>query len=268
MSNLHNKRVITSEESKRRCNILNTYISEFKGKHPYLSSNQIANKLGIPQSSLNRIENQTTNPSLENILNIMVGTGNRGKIPEVLNIIFPSQKEKFDLIFSQNKETPFLDEVSVGYATRDDTFLIMQMAFTRSGVTISEIREKFGHYGLDKLDLLMEEGILHKREDGTIGVNEEKANASFADLKKMLLMAIDKCYQPDSHDKAGAHLSYQTESVNSEGFRAILDELKTVQAKIRRILYNPQYYGDLKVFVGMVSDQIIKNKYDDEKLEK
>lgn len=249
-----------TNESKLKCKVLNTYIEEFKAKHPNLSSNQIAAKLDIPQASLNRIENCTTNPSLENILNIMVGTGNQDKIIDVLTRCYPSQKEKFNQIFSVNFDTPFLDNLSARYAIRDDTFLLMQMAFTRNGTTEEEVKEKFGTYGLQKLHLLLDEGVLVKREDNKIVVDIEKVKMSFSDSKRMMLLALEKLYDPYRDDN---HLSYQTEAINDIGFDAIFTELKKAQGRIREIMYDPQYYGNIKVFVGMIADRIIRDVKDD-----
>src|SRR3989339_1194405 len=84
----------------KKCEILNSFIKKFKTQHPYLSSNQIAKKLNIPQSTLNRIENNTTNPSLENVLNVLIATGNENRVGEILSVLFPQHKKKYDQIFS------------------------------------------------------------------------------------------------------------------------------------------------------------------------
>lgn len=246
-------------EAKRKCAILKGYIEDFKSKHPNLSSNQIAQKLNIPQSSLNRIENETTNPSLENVLSVLVGTGNHNRIPEVLGEIFPNHRERFEKIFSANAETPFLDDVATRYATDPDTFLLVQMGFTRTGISELDVRERFGSWGLEKLQMLIESGVLVRREDGFLCANEEKVNVTFNDLKKIVCLAIEKCFEPEAIDQGISHLSYQTESVNDAGRQLILDELKRAQVNIRRIMYNPNYYGDHKVFAAMVADQIVKS---------
>lgn len=246
-------------ESKRKCAVLKTFIGDFKAKHPNLSSNQIAQRLNIPQSSLNRIENESTNPSLENVLSVLAGTGNHHRIPEILGEIFPNHKERFEKIFSANADTSFLDDVSSRYATDPETFLLVQMGFTRSGLSEREVRERFGSWGLEKLQVLIESGVLVRREDGLLCANEEKVNVTFADLKKIVCLAIEKCFDPELIDQGNSHLSYQTESVNEAGLQLILDELKKAQVNIRRIMYNPTYYGDHKVFASMVADQIVKN---------
>ena len=64
-------------------------------QHPYLSSNQIAKKLNIPQSTLNRIENNATSPSLENVLNVLIATGNENKVAQILSLLFPQHEKKY-----------------------------------------------------------------------------------------------------------------------------------------------------------------------------
>ena len=242
----------------KKCEILNSFIKKFKIQHPYLSSNQIAKKLNIPQSTLNRIENNTTNPSLENVLNVLIATGNENRVGEILSILFPQHKKKYDQIFSANAETPLLDKYACECATNEETFLIIQLAFTRKGTTVLEIKEKFGTFGVKKLEKLLQDQVLIENSDGVITADCEKVNVSFGDLKKILQMAILECYQSET-----GHLSYQTESVSQEGLDLIFQELKRTQVQIRKILYNPQYYGGERVFVGLVSDRLIKNTVDD-----
>ncbi|OFZ25713.1 MAG: hypothetical protein A2577_00615 [Bdellovibrionales bacterium RIFOXYD1_FULL_36_51] len=241
----------------KKCEILNSFIKEFKTQHPYLSSNQIAKKLDIPQSTLNRIENHATNPSLENVLNVLIATGNESRVAEILSVLFPQHKKKYDQIFSANLETPLLDKYSCECATSEETFLIIQLAFTRKGTTRQEIRERFGSFGLGKLEQLLKDQVLLEGNEGVITADCEKVNVSFGDLKKIIQMAIEKCY----HSETG-HLSYQTESVSQEGLDLIFQELKRTQVQIRKILYNPQYYGGERVFVGLVGDRLIKNEVD------
>lgn len=245
---------MTLDDSKRKCEILNCFVREFKKRHPYLSSNQVAQRLDIPQSSLNRIENLATNPSLENVLNILVGTGNEGKISEILGKCFPSHKKRYEQIFSANIDTPMLDMVSSGFATNEETFLIVQMAFTRGGVTREQIQERFGSYGLERLESMVKNGVLVQDDDGIIHADHERVNVTFSDLKKIVCLAVEKCYEPES-----GHLSYQTEAVNDDGLKLIYRELKRTQVQIRKILYNAEYFGDNKIFVGMVADKMIKN---------
>lgn len=255
------KQELTSNESQRKCSILNSYITEYKAQHPNLSSNQIANRLGIPQASLNRIENRTTNPSLENVLNILIGTGNQESIARILEDVFPNQKEKFKQIFSTNLDTQFWDKKSTNFATKNETFLIMQSACTRNGITYDEVKERFGTYGIEQLNLLLDHKVLRKQANGSYGVDQEKINVTFSDLKKMLTLALEKCYCPEENSN---HLSYQTESVNQEGLYLIFQELKRVQQNIKNILYNPKFFGKNKIFVGIVSDKIIKDDKDNE----
>lgn len=250
----------TSDDSKRKCSILNRFIAEFKAKYPNLSSNQIASKLDVPQASLNRIENGVANPSLENILSIMVGTGNQDNIPEVLNSIYPTQQEKFKKIFISNSEVPFLDEISSNFATNEETFLMIQMAFTRTGITEEEIERTFGLYGVSKFKLLMDHGVLVRKDDGRIYGNQNKVRTTFNDAKKILGLAIEKCFDATSVERKENHLSYQTESVNKEGVKAILDELKDSSQRIKDILYNPEYYGDIRIFAGLVADRIVRDQ--------
>jgi len=227
-------------------------------QHPYLSSNQIAKKLNIPQSTLNRIENNATSPSLENVLNVLIATGNENKVAQILSLLFPQHKKKYDQIFSANLETPLLDRYSSECATSEETFLMIQLAFTRKGTTRFEIQERFGSFGIGKLEKLLQDRVLMERSDGVITANQEKVNVSFGDLKKIIQMAIEKCYQSET-----GHLSYQTESVSQEGLDLIFQELKRTQVQIRKILYNPQYYGGERVFIGLVSDRLLPNEMKD-----
>lgn len=171
-----------------------------------------------------------------------------------------SSEEARNLIFASNAQLQYMDRDIVKCLIKDETFLITQMAFTRNGVTLSEIKKNFGCYGLQQLNLLLEKGVLISGEDGVLRAPEASVNATPADLKEMLRLALDQCYDSLSHEEDGAHLSYQTESVNLDGLQAILEQLKATQARIRQILYSPAYYGNIKIFVGMVCDKIAHKK--------
>ena len=239
-------------------------IRELKIKYPNYSSTQIAKEIGMTQSTFSRIENGQTNPSLNSISKLLASLGKAHQLTDAIKISNPQLAETIKQNFSHNIDTPIMGGEYAKYFSHHEYRKILLLALTRSGTTRDEIADQYGKNGIQILSELLKAQILNEVR-GIIKANEDKVSFDQEILQDSLINCIKDNYNADTFGQNKNWLSFQTESVNKEkAMSAINEKLKKAYQEIKEeILYSPEYYGNDKVFVGMVADSLLKESPDD-----
>lgn len=249
---------VNSTSAKNTKNFAIECIRELKEKYPNFSSSQIAKTVGMSQSTFCRIENGMVNASVNSISALLTALGKTHKIADAIELTYPEFADSLKRNFSHNQETPIASGKHANYFNKSDFRKIILLASTRSGTTRAEVQEEFGRSGLKDLEELISETVLSEIR-GIIKVDEEKISYNQSSLRDALLDCIDSNYQVDKFGLEENWLSFQTESVNKDkAMKLIREKLKTAYSEIKsEILYSPEYFGNDKVFIGMVADSLL-----------
>ncbi|MBT4789948.1 MAG: helix-turn-helix transcriptional regulator [Halobacteriovoraceae bacterium] len=253
---------MTEEQQKEISNsvLAHQCVRELKGKFPKYSSAQIAKEIGMSQPTFNRIENGQTNPSLNSISKLLSAIGKSHKISAAIEIANPSLASTLKENLSHNLETPLIGGELAKYFTISEYRNILLLALTRSGTTKDEVQGEYGNAGIKNLEEMLKSTLLHETR-GIIRANENKVTFDQDTLRDSLVDCIAKKYDAEKFGNNENWLSFQTESVNkSKAMSLIRSKLQRVYKEIKEeILYSPDYYGNDKVFVGMVADSLLKD---------
>lgn len=235
-------------------------VRELKLKYPKYSSAQIAREIGMTQSTFSRIENGQTNPSLNSINKLLSALGHTHKLSDAIEFSDPSLANSLKKNLAHNYETPIAGNEFSKYFSNHDYRKVLLLALTRSGTTRDEIQGEYGNSGSRKLNELLKVEVLTESR-GIIKANEDKITFNQDILKDSLLSCIDENYETEKFGKNENWLSFQTESVNKDkAMTLIRTKLQTAYREIKEeILYSPEYYGNDKVFIGMVADSLLKD---------
>jgi len=238
-------------------------VRELKVKYPNFSSAQIAKQIGMSQPTFSRIENGQTNPSLNSISKLLSAIGKSHKISEAIEIANPSLASTLKENLSHNIDTPVMGGELAKYFSNTEYRNILLLALSRSGTTRDEVQGEYGNAGIKKLEEMLNSAILSESR-GIVKANEEKVTFDQDILRDSLLSCIAEKYDVEKFGQDENWLSFQTESVNKNKAMALIrSKLQKTYKEIKEeILYSPDYFGNDKVFIGMVADSLLKEPSD------
>jgi DNA-binding XRE family transcriptional regulator len=233
-------------------------VRELKSKYPNYSSAQIAKTIGMSQPTFNRIENEQTNASLNSLSKLLSAAGKTHKIADAIEMANPSLAITLKENMSHNIDTPVLSGDFAKYFANSEYRNILLLALSRSGTTRDEVKSEYGNAGIKKLDEMIASTILNEVR-GIIKADDEKVSFDQDILRDTLVSCISEKYDTEKLGLGESWLSLQTESVNKDkAMTLIRSKLQATYKEIKEILYSPEYYGNDKVFIGMVADSLLK----------
>ena len=240
-------------------NDLKNILLDYQNRHPHLSLPQIAKRMCVSHSTLEKIINGESHLEISEMANILIYSGSRDKLADYLKRTNPDFVNAFEKSLTPQHEVPFLEEDSGEYFTKKEYLLILIQAYTRKGTSYKEIKDRYGKEGEDRLKELLEKRILKMEEGRILGV-EKKATYSQVKLHKTLQLLMEN-YDPSLFGQDKNWLSLQTESVDKKKATvAVRKVLRRAYDDIRDILYGEDYKGTDVFFIGMVFDQINKSE--------
>lgn len=251
-----------SSEVSKACLLAKRLIDEFQKKHPEIaSSSQMAKRIGIKQASMNRIENLNTNPSLELIIDIIVGTDNQGRMFELLGELNIKLKDSFLKSLSNIKVAAIEDNLAE-YFSREDFCFILLLALPKLGTTREQVFRELGAVGLKNLEKLLKQSILKEDNSGIISLQTAEVFLPPAVLKRVLSFVLTRFNEGSAvSGTICKEIMYKVKVVNKENaLKVISKRLTEAFLLIEEDLKKDESKGNDLVFVGAFSDVITKQK--------
>jgi len=248
------------------CNLLSARIREFKSKNLDLSSAEIARKWGLSSSSFNRIENlEISTPSIDHIRKILRGSGFPDEILPTLKKHHPDISSIYEELYLDEDmirraiedKDPTVEE----YFTNPDTFRIMILASSKSGISLDEVKSEFGRMGLEKVRELMHKDILEIGSEGRIFWNESVSKKSLSTkvTHQLFYLTAEHCVDIDNLNKKDSSLSFYADSVDQKLALPEIQKIwKRTHDEIRMVFEDLKYQGSDTVFVGFMNDTVLK----------
>jgi len=220
----------------------------------------IETKTGVPYSTLRRIVQLQGSPQPEAVIKIFMALGLDKELVDYMDEFHPEIASVMAIKNSHNREYQYVEENDRQYFSDESYYLILSLAYTTAGTTEREIQTQLGEIGLSKLGMLLNKGLIIKLESGRLVGKITDFKLPFADVKKRIEYAL-KHYRLEEAGGINNWLSYQTESLNEEGLKA-LKSLHQSQFNERKekIFSNPMYLGNIKVYSTSVSSTFIAYK--------
>lgn len=197
------------------------------------------------------------NPQPETAIKIYNALGEDQHLYEYMKEFHPDIAKVMNFNFSHNQEFEFVDDQDREYFTNESYFLILNLAYTNAGTTDDEVTYELGMRGLERLNELVERGLVTKDTNGRYFGTNNKFKLSFADTKKRIELAMNH-YRLEEAGAMHNWMSFQTESINAEGLKALKKlNQKHFNERKDQIFYNPMYNGDIKVYSASVSSTFL-----------
>lgn len=258
--NLENSSTIQTNEGEvnlNKCERVKACIESYLEKNPRLTLVNVEEKTTVPHSTLRRIMGNKSNPQPEAVIKVFRGLGFDQALFQYMKDFHPEIASVMGLKFSHNTEYEFVSEENREFFISEDYYLLMNLAFTTSGTTTEEISFNLGQVGLQRLEELLNKGLITKNDKGRFVGNLGNYKLGFADTKKGIELAL-KYYKLEEAGNINNWMSFQTESINFEGIKALKSlQQKHFNERKDQIFNNPMYNGDLKVYSVTVSSTFL-----------
>lgn len=209
--------------------ILFKCLSDLKDKYPRLNEAQVADKVAIPRATFNRMKNSKTLPRLDNIIKLVLGSGNIEILTDAIaltdkdlssclgNALEISLREKEKVLASEELEAILEDR---------NAFVIYLLASTSTGSSREQIKIILGTIGLAALDKLLKKQVILDLDERLIVKDKGILIRSFQSIKYHLVTYAEH-YKPE-------HVGRQRNYAHSISDGLSLSGLKKVQEAHRR----------------------------------
>ena len=252
-----------NSENLDHSSLINSCVNKLKERYPHLSSSQIARKVGIGRSTLNRIENGFSNPCLNTMIKLLSFLGEHQKLSDVLKLA--KNPKDIEEKISHNADTVILGGLTKHLNNSDYKGILLLIMASSKGGTREEIKGEYGFRGIRILEELIDSEIVIESSEGALKIHphyydgESTYSTDQKTNKNSLLYCLKAKYDHEKFGTESNWLSFQTDSVNkSKAMKLILAELKKAYTNIDKIIRSEEFKGDDKIFVGLVTDSLTK----------
>lgn len=243
-----------------KCQRVKACIDLYLQRKPSLTLMNVKDKTLVPHSTLRRIMNLEGNPTAEVVIKIFRSLGLDSELLKYMKDYHPDIAQVMSSSSSHNQEYDFISKEDRQYFLQEQNFLILSLAYTTSGTTEKEIRFEFGERGIEKLNDLIEKGLIVRLENGKLVGKIQQFKFIISDVKKRVEFAL-KHYRTEEAGNINNWISYQTESVNKEGLKVLkLLQQKQFTERKEEVFNNPMYLGNIKVYSAAVSSTFVAFK--------
>ena len=258
--------------------IISNYEDVIKWKSGKVPSTQdIATEVGILYPTINNIKKGTAKYiSHEMVAKISTKLGGPLTIAEILKF---AESQKCAL--SDDLKEEYGDMVKNGYimenycprtrefmdiALQEKYMLILESAYSFSGITEEEIFQNLGPKGKANLNFLVEKNMLVKKDGRYFGKTQGVALSKREHVIKCV-QVLARIYG-ENEDKSINRISFQTKSLNKRGKKKISEKLEEVFMFINEEAKKPENIGEEKVAIGMIAYKFFENPNDSNNNEK
>lgn len=243
--------------NSRKCGLIKSCIDNFLSTRKSFNLQRIALKTSVPYSTLRRITNLESSPRPESVIKILNFLGADQTLRNYMTEFHPDIANLMNNNFTHNQEYTYIEDKNRDLFSNENYFLILNLASTRSGTSRDEVSYQLGIVGLDRLDHLVEIGLVIEDTKGRYYGSTQDFKLSFAETKKRIEMSLQH-YRIEEAGSIHNWMSFQTESVNEDGLKALKKlNQKHFNERKDQIYNNPMYNGDIKAYTASISSTFL-----------
>lgn len=239
---------------------LKSMIEQYLVKHPNITLNGFATKSGVGMTTLRRIVNLETKsgPAPHTTLAITSYVLKEKKLSRILDSVNGPVGTELSKVFGDYIEEELNYQSSDGLKELledKDNYLIYKLASNHSGVSENQIYDLLGCHGLNKMNELIEKGIVLRDKRKTIHSLEKNFSITLETAKKHSKELIN-FYKPEAIDKKRNLFYSQSESLSDEGIQKVKDIQRNAAKEVHKIMTNEKYFGINPYFSLQVCDTL------------
>ncbi len=237
---------------------LQNCVNSIREQFPRFSANQLSKRLGIPNSTFDRIsKGEVKNPSFVYAMKIVQEARGESSAQEFIDKFYPCMSNQMEKIYPGNSKANFARPEVETYLQDSTSFELMMMIVSKVGVTRELVAQEFGKRGLVALERMVESGLVEQNGDTLI--ISETLNLTQETVQKLVQNLIGHSYDLYRFGTQSNWLSVQWETVDREKVLPLLmDVCRRANSEIRTILQNPANVGGDLVWTSIGMDHFNK----------
>lgn len=232
--------------------------STYLNTHPGLTLNALAGRSGVPATTMRRLMQKTGSElAPHSVLALVSYLMKEKKLSALLRKVEGPVAELLNKSFNQ---FIFAEEVNhemhsdLNTLFQDRTcYLIYKVAANACGTSVREIRDVFGLMGLQKLQEMVDKGIILTDDNNRLHARDKNFSVDLTLAHKLTHSLID-FYKPKEVDK-GMNLFYSlSEGMSEEGIKKIKEIEISAVKKIFEVMNDETLQGTIPYFAVVLSD--------------
>lgn len=239
---------------------LQSCVNSIKADLPRFSSSQIAKRLGIPNSTFDRIsKREVKSPSFAHALKIVRATVSDENIYDFISKFYPDFADDYEKAHTVAKDAIFASSSQESYFLDAASYEILMMISTHSGTTRDEIKELYGMQGLKALDQIAEVEAV-EIEDGVYRI-KNTVRPQLNVVKSLATNLISKNYDANKFGSKTNYLALMWERVNKEKVQPLLHQLNVdYHTKVWNLLSAKENQGEDLMWAVLSTDSFANNQ--------
>lgn len=236
---------------------LQNVIVRFEEKKENVSIAEIAECAGSSYTTIREIKKGILkNLSAKKALDISQRLKGPTTIKDLLNFSLEESRE-YDFDYGHLSDYTIKDESFEDFISDERFSRIIWAAFSNDNITREEIIYNWGKEGEEKLNYLLDNGVLIE-DNGLIKGDSEKAGADHNSGYKQLGIAY-KLYDVKNRENYENWSSLQTNNVNSLFIKEMREELVNLFKKFNNKSTELKYRGNKRMFLGLIFDRYMND---------
>lgn len=230
--------------------ILLKCLSDLKEKYPRLNEAQVADKVAIPRATFNRMKNTKSIPRLDNIIKLVLGSGNIEILTEAIAL---TDKELSSCLSSalevslKEKEKVLASEELEAILEDRNAFVIYLLASTSKGTSRDQIKAILGSIGLTALEKLLIKQVIVDREGGLSVKDKGILIRSFESIKYHI-STYARHYKTEHVGKQRNYAHSLSEGLSLSGLKKVQEAHRRFHEEIQKIYRAEENRGEIPSF--------------------
>ncbi len=232
-------------------NDLAQLVRDYLDGHKNRSLKRLSMRTGVAYATLRRILLQNTVPNMESILPLIQFICSKEQGVAFLKTHFSSFGIWLEEYFSGDQD--FAD-ANMNHLIKDkENFVIISLAATDSGTTRENVHELLGVIGGQKINNLIDHGILVE-EQGRLRTTKKEFGCVDPDSVLAQIKNAAEIFNKDRLRSSTAMAGIQTDGVSEEGLKEIFKVMVDAEMKVSKI--RKKYRGNHTMFAGLILNAI------------
>lgn len=229
--------------------IVDKCLRDLKARYPNFSEVQLSQKINIARSTLNRLANGKAKPKLDNIIKLIIGSGNKDTLRETL-VSYDSEMAKHILSVLEapltvpGTKTNFELEK---FLQDPDVFIVYLLTCMPKGTNKKQIINVLGNPGLEALPILENANLIYSEGDHYHSCDKAPLTRSFEGIRHHLL-SYAKFYKTAHVGKKRNYIHSATSAMSLQGIEKLQTIHREYHKKILECLHSPENQGDIPMF--------------------
>lgn len=239
---------------------LQSCVNSIKADFPRFSSSQIAKRLGIPNSTFDRISKREVKaPSFVHALKIVRSAMEDEKIQGFVSKFYPEFASDFEKTYAVSKDSVFASSNQENYFLDAASYEVIMLAASHSGTTREEVKELYGRQGLKALDQIIEAETV-ECENGTYRI-KSTVQLQQNVTKTLATNLIKRNYDTNKFGTQKNYLALMWERVDKEKVQPILHQLNVdYHTKVWNLLSATENQGNDLIWAVVSTDSFDNNQ--------